>query len=512
MKRNLSGLIVVEGPVHHTVRGPYLTLENNSLSFGLQDGPGTSFTYDPELSEGLFAQVGANNLVNLGAGSTMNVGSIGFAVDGNNNVFHVANTIYSSGDLDEWGEVSGTVFEVNSSYNTFHFAASAKFYFKQGVLNMNYQDHNTIINHGMMQYTGEAEAYANAGIILDGSYNTFINYGDVYGHSSGYQIHGDNNRVINYGLIQTDDGTAGYHAQNEDSDVVATNYLDNYGIMVNTGFQYFDPDTEEPWGVFRSLSLDSDIIFNAEGALIDGPGSFWGPANDKVKNLGDIDTVYKVRAFEANPDLKVGMAVALEDGNDVYDARGTSDSVGGRTRFHDKVTSTSYTRAFVFGGEGNDTLYGGSHNDGLVGGAGNDVIRGGRGNDVISGGHGVNVLTGGAGSDVFAFQDSLKRGSFSTITDFNSKQDMISVNRFVYMAQYDRDGHLADDNFTIGNSATTQSHRFILNLSDLTLSYDADGSLKGHNQVVVAHFRGSAEELQSFTAKNISASNDYFIH
>jgi Ca2+-binding RTX toxin-like protein len=55
--------------------------------------------------------------------------------------------------------------------------------------------------------------------------------------------------------------------------------------------------------------------------------------------------------------------------------------------------------AFLFGGNGNDTLTGGSGNDMLFGQSGNDTLLGKGGDDQLFGGDGNDTLTGGTGSD-----------------------------------------------------------------------------------------------------------------
>jgi Ca2+-binding RTX toxin-like protein len=55
--------------------------------------------------------------------------------------------------------------------------------------------------------------------------------------------------------------------------------------------------------------------------------------------------------------------------------------------------------AFLFGGDGNDTLTGGSGADMLFGQSGNDILLGKGGNDLLFGGAGDDVLTGGDGDD-----------------------------------------------------------------------------------------------------------------
>ena len=52
------------------------------------------------------------------------------------------------------------------------------------------------------------------------------------------------------------------------------------------------------------------------------------------------------------------------------------------------------------GGEGNDQMWGGNHNDVLTGGLGNDFVGGGNGDDVVMGGAGNDRLNGGNGNDL----------------------------------------------------------------------------------------------------------------
>src|SRR5207244_12122204 len=58
--------------------------------------------------------------------------------------------------------------------------------------------------------------------------------------------------------------------------------------------------------------------------------------------------------------------------------------------------------AFLFGGDGNDTLDAGGStaNNVLVGGAGADALTGGSGRDLLIGGAGADTLRGGGGDDI----------------------------------------------------------------------------------------------------------------
>ena len=55
--------------------------------------------------------------------------------------------------------------------------------------------------------------------------------------------------------------------------------------------------------------------------------------------------------------------------------------------------------AYIFGGDGNDTITGGSGNDTIYGNFGDDFIIGGAGNDSILGGLGADLLSGQSGND-----------------------------------------------------------------------------------------------------------------
>jgi hypothetical protein len=67
-----------------------------------------------------------------------------------------------------------------------------------------------------------------------------------------------------------------------------------------------------------------------------------------------------------------------------------------------RVTGGATVPAFLFGGDGNDTLdaSGSSASNVLVGGAGNDGLTGGSGRDLLIGGLGADTLKGGGGDDI----------------------------------------------------------------------------------------------------------------
>jgi Ca2+-binding RTX toxin-like protein len=63
------------------------------------------------------------------------------------------------------------------------------------------------------------------------------------------------------------------------------------------------------------------------------------------------------------------------------------------------ITSTITAGAFVYGGDGDDTISTGAGNDFIYGEAGNDTILAGGGNDYLYGGTGVDSLKGQDGND-----------------------------------------------------------------------------------------------------------------
>src|SRR5207302_5325888 len=67
-----------------------------------------------------------------------------------------------------------------------------------------------------------------------------------------------------------------------------------------------------------------------------------------------------------------------------------------------RLTGGLTVSAFLFGGDGNDTLDAGGStaNNVLVGGAGADALTGGTGRDLLIGGLGADTLRGGGGDDI----------------------------------------------------------------------------------------------------------------
>ncbi len=64
------------------------------------------------------------------------------------------------------------------------------------------------------------------------------------------------------------------------------------------------------------------------------------------------------------------------------------------------LSSTVKVSAWLYGGDGNDTLYGGAGDDMLNGGSGNDSLYGSKGRNLLIGGLGRDILNGTAGENI----------------------------------------------------------------------------------------------------------------
>lgn len=135
-------------------------------------------------------------------------------------------------------------------------------------------------------------------------------------------------------------------------------------------------------------------------AIIEVNKNFTTAFSDGLINALGGDVIYGTTSRD---DLKTG-----DKGGKIYASHGDDKLTGGK---RDDILE---------GGDGNDYLYGDKGNDKLHGGAGNDTIIGGQGND---------VMVGGSGSDTFIFKrgDSLRKGEYDIVEDFNVNEDRIQL-------------------------------------------------------------------------------------
>jgi len=94
----------------------------------------------------------------------------------------------------------------------------------------------------------------------------------------------------------------------------------------------------------------------------------------------------------------------------------------------------SYTiQNFVYGGDGNDTIFAEQGGDYLSGDSGDDAINGATGNDTLIGGTGDDILKGDSGDDVYQFA----YGDGNDVIEENSGNDKIVFDAGITLAMLD---------------------------------------------------------------------------
>jgi Ca2+-binding RTX toxin-like protein len=137
----------------------------------------------------------------------------------------------------------------------------------------------------------------------------------------------------------------------------------------------------------------------------------------------------------------------------------------------------------ISGGVGRDAIAGGAGADRLSGGVANDELSGGLGNDLLSGGPGRDTLIGGDGADWFIFDSTRETNNVDSIRDFAPGTDKIVLSATFHKKF---NGSAAGSPITPGNlfvgtgqKAADRDDYLIWDQATGTLSYDADGSLRG---------------------------------
>lgn len=297
---------------------------------------------------------------------------------------------------------------------------------------------------------------------IPGGHHTVIveQTGSVFGHRNGVFTTGDDNHIINAGLIESGEGGAGSQKAAiwnkggglsvENSGIISGDYFGIRGLKADRGAadvsgpaEIVNSGTIEGGGqavvvhVFglKLINTDSGIISGESGVRADGPeesdaaldlinfGTIAGTKyaaviasvnDDVVKNFGTITgDVFTSHGNDrvVNGGLIDG-TVDLFNGDDVYRSLGSG-----------LVTGT------LRGGGGNDLLIGGAGTDQLEGQYGRDILRGRGGDDTFWGGNGDDVMTGGRGADVFRFNPLDSTLGNDRITDFTPGTDKLLMIR-----------------------------------------------------------------------------------
>ncbi|MEM1169128.1 MAG: spondin domain-containing protein [Cyanobacteria bacterium P01_H01_bin.35] len=159
------------------------------------------------------------------------------------------------------------------------------------------------------------------------------------------------------------------------------------------------------------------------------------------------------------------------------------------------------SRDWLVGGAGNDLLRGGAGddvlegrigNDHLLGGNGDDILLGGQGRDRINGGAGNDTLTGGASIDFFIFNTNQTFDTndvgIDTITDFNTAQDFILLDKTTFAAITSDPSSRTDPGFSVFSefdlvttdaAAAISDAVIVHSLESGNLYYNPDGTTAG---------------------------------
>ncbi|NIX76029.1 calcium-binding protein [Microvirga terricola] len=129
---------------------------------------------------------------------------------------------------------------------------------------------------------------------------------------------------------------------------------------------------------------------------------------------------------------------------------------------------------------------------------GNDMLFGNGGNDTLIGGEGRDRLYGGVGHDVFVFDQPQTLSNRDTIHDFNTAEDMIYLAKGFYVTA-GAIGALTEQAFVVGLEATTEDQRFIYDIEEGRLYYDADGSGEDFTMREIAFFAGDEKPVLTFS-------------
>ncbi|MBE9106088.1 hypothetical protein IQ229_14400 [Nostoc cf. edaphicum LEGE 07299] len=159
-----------------------------------------------------------------------------------------------------------------------------------------------------------------------------------------------------------------------------------------------------------------------------------------------------------------------------YDVSGENTLNGGVGNDTLEV-GTSTGNYLLDGGDGNDSLIA-SYSSGN-----NNTLKGGNGDDTLTGGYGNNSLYGEGGIDTFVLDTVFNEG-LDLIRDFDATNELIQVSAAGFGGL--SAGVLETSQFTLGESATTSTQRFIYNSTTGALFFDLDGSAGAFTQVQFA--------------------------
>ncbi|MBB4063431.1 M10 family metallopeptidase [Gellertiella hungarica] len=211
---------------------------------------------------------------------------------------------------------------------------------------------------------------------------------------------------------------------------------------------------------------------------------------DIVKKASDWIAYLKAPASQQNDRVYASIDYTLGDNLEVLVLTGNQRLDGTGNSLNNLIT----------GNGNNNVLKGMEGSDRLWGGAGNDTLEGGTGDDWLDGGYARDTLTGGEGNDAFVFGVGFPKSasggsswgtlnaSSDVVRDFVHLEDVIVLSRTAFAA-LNSGTTLAKNSFLLWTKGSyTANTRIIYDQSSSKLYYDADGSGKGFDKVVIASF------------------------
>lgn len=230
-----------------------------------------------------------------------------------------------------------------------------------------------------------------------------------------------------------------------------------------------------------------DVVFEYDDGTVGN--------NDVVRTASEWATYYRVMNAGAKTD-RVLSTVDYTLGDNVEGLKliGAGNQNG---------TGNSENNTII-GNGANNVLKGMDGSDYITAGGGSDTLEGGNGDDWLDGGYGRDILTGGAGNDAFVFgvgfaQTAPGRGaswsyinaSSDIVRDFVHAEDVIVLSHTGFAA-LNAGARLNASAFTLGTGAANQDTRVIYDQNTGKLWYDADGTGRGFDKVLIATFENKA--------------------
>ncbi len=221
---------------------------------------------------------------------------------------------------------------------------------------------------------------------------------------------------------------------------------------------------------------------------------------NELYGLGGADEIYGLGGDDYVSGGEGADYVSAGEGNDLIFGGAGADTIVGGNGDDSFYEITSDDLIVEYDGQGNDRIYTevdytlragsyietlgttsnmGTANINLTGNELNNVIIGNNGVNQLDGGAGSDTLYGGAGLDYFYFSSTLSAGSVDTLGDFASVDDILMIDRRVFIGGGLAAGFLDASAFLSAagmTSATSAAHRFVHDSATGDIYFDADGA------------------------------------